>query len=161
MKQQKKEKSDNLRNLKEMAQLYHTMVIGVDIVQCAYCGAPAEDREHVVPYSWMFSGARKSNKVRQSCIVMACKECNSLAGGTVFATFGEKKAYIAGCVEHRYRKVLKSPEWTDDELEELTGRLQREVFAYTQVKKFVKLRLERLLNGEIPKEVIRWNEKHG
>lgn len=76
---------------------------------CAYCGAPGSDREHVVP---------KSSE-NPTYLVWACRECNPLASNDMWPTFGEKAAEIGRRLRRRHAKLLRMPDWSKSELEEL------------------------------------------
>jgi hypothetical protein len=94
---------------------------------CCYCGDPAEVEEHVFPIS-----AFKKLLAVGSCqishdllrLVPACHECNSLLSDKVFKTFEEKRLYAKSALAKRFYEVLDCPQWTPEELESLTGRMQ-------------------------------------
>lgn len=60
--------------------------------RCAYCGQRAEHLDHVKPYWWLEKNGRELHTVGN--LRPACAECNLLAGGRVFDSFEEKKAWI-------------------------------------------------------------------
>lgn len=136
-----------------MAQDMSILMKDLDVKKCAYCGAPASDREHMVPYSFLFPGKRRNSKKilgMEWNIVWACRECNIIAGKKVFGTFEEKREYICEQVERRYKKILNLPAWDEDELRDLTGKLNVMVFMSLKAQELIKLRLDNLRYGEIP-----------
>ena len=117
--------------------------------KCAYCGVFADTVDHVIPVSFLYSTERKNNlphHKRIGNIVIACNECNILASNKVFPTFEAKKFYILGKVEERYKHLIKSPDWSDKEIEELTGELKKTIKNNILAKDFIKMRVENLKN---------------
>ena len=74
---------------------------------CVYCGDPATDVEHVVPRA---SGL-------PTWTVPACGDCNSRAGDFVFPTFAAKQEWIRERIRRDYRAVLRTPAWTQAEID--------------------------------------------
>lgn len=58
-----------------------------DLYICAYCLGDATEVEHVVPWSWTHNDDEDN-------LVASCRDCNSIAGGRIFGSFDEKRAYI-------------------------------------------------------------------
>ena len=63
---------------------------------CQYCGAPANEVDHIVPKSNLGSNKEEN-------LVACCKDCNVLAGARVFSTFSEKQDYILAKKKQRAR----------------------------------------------------------
>lgn len=99
---------------------------------CAYCGEAATDVEHVVP---------RSSKL-PTYTVPACKECNGIAGAIVFPSFLAKLNFIQKRIRVRYAKVLKVPEWTDDEIEEMGYAMQQQIIGFQRVRNWVLRRID-------------------
>ena len=104
------------------------------LTECAYCGSPATDREHVVPKSF-----RGNNDT-----VPSCRECNLLAGDNVFDSFGEKRDFIRQKVEYRYRELISAPVWTQGEIDELAGNLHAAMSVLEKARYITKARIRRL-----------------
>lgn len=68
---------------------------------------------------------------------MACRECNGMAGGEVFGGITEKLLAIREKRRKRYSKLIKSPSWTNDELEEIGYKLRRKIEAWQLAKECV------------------------
>lgn len=137
--------------LKELKTLYNSLTTGSETaVKCAYCGARATDREHVVPRSF-FGDHRKNIRLygKLGNIVMSCRECNLMAGAIAFRNFYEKKEYILGRLEKRYRKIIKSEDWELEEIDALQGRVKEYVYFCEMFKKQLSARLENLRTPEI------------
>jgi hypothetical protein len=99
---------------------------------CAYCGELAEEVEHVQP---------RRNRL-ETWTVPACKECNRLAGGRVFPGFYEKREYIRLAIRKKYSKELSMPEWDQEELGTVKGRLREKIEASLAAREVTKQRLD-------------------
>lgn len=112
---------------------------------CAYCGTLASDNEHIVPYSYLSAtiGKKRIKPIRKysKYIVRACRSCNLTASSKIFSNFWEKKQYIASQLEKTNKKLLKTQDWTDQELNELKGRLQMHVYQAEFNKKLLRFRI--------------------
>lgn len=98
---------------------------------CVYCGEPSEHVEHVVP----------RHTGLPTFTVRSCKECNLMASGTLFSGILDKQEYIHGQIRRKYAKVLRTPEWTHDELATVKGRLRQSIEAFVEAGKWVRRRL--------------------
>lgn len=99
---------------------------------CFYCGDPAAEREHVYPKSVFGERGYK---------VWSCRECNLLAGAKIFETIEDKAYYIQGKLQYKYRKLYDYPDWDEDELMELKGRLRQMVRNAMERKSWIRKRL--------------------
>lgn len=97
---------------------------------CAYCGESATDREHVLP---KVAGG--------DFTVPSCRECNILAGSKIHLSFEERRAYIRARIEKRYRRLLRQPEWSRDEVSELGRALSDVVVASEAARRIIVDRL--------------------
>lgn len=101
---------------------------------CIYCGCKAEQLDHVLPVSFAaqlnLSDARVIKEVfRGLYLVPCCGECNRIASSKPFFSILEKRKYIQAKLRNKYSKLLHSPDWDVDEIEELEGTLRRTVIA--------------------------------
>lgn len=135
-------------NLDDLKKLMHTLNPKKGI-PCVYCGALAQDKEHVIPLSWIeylremqFLGFNV--KVPKEILVASCHECNCIAGDIIFKTFSEKRNYIKEHLYKKYKKFLTYPEWNDGEIMELDGNLRKQVFVTNEIVKSIRRRLENL-----------------
>ena len=99
---------------------------------CAYCGDIATDTEHVVP--------RRAGLPTYT--VPSCRECNLFAGGNLFQSFREKAEHIRNRRSRKYYKLLRIPEWTDDELHDLKGNTRRRVVSLNEARELIQDQLE-------------------
>jgi len=110
---------------------------------CIYCGGEGElCKEHVIPVA--FLGYRSSDSDKQ-WIVTACRTCNTLAGSKVFFSIPEKAKYILEQYQRKYKKILNTPFWSDDELKKLDYILRKSVQAGVEMKAILNVRLKHLL----------------
>lgn len=94
---------------------------------CTYCGVShADTLDHVIPRS---VGGKLNEGFKKTNTVPACRECNLLLSNRLFLTVGSRAAFLAGAIEGRYRKVLRLPKWSEDELEDLSGPMRRTIKA--------------------------------
>lgn len=104
---------------------------------CYYCGMPAGDIEHAVPRASLpdlqVLGI-STDEGSRTWTVASCRECNVLAGATLFPTLAQRKAYIKSRIRKRYRKIINCPRWTDSELAQLGYSLRTAVLE-TQAKR--------------------------
>jgi NMD protein affecting ribosome stability and mRNA decay len=113
-------------------------------MDCHYCGAPASTKDHIVPISYNYTQRPKSHRSKGGVTVDCCRECNSLLGAKALFSIEERAHEIAECLERRYKKELKAPVWTDEDLAELGPSLQKQVKAKQILRMEI---LERIRNA--------------
>jgi hypothetical protein len=99
---------------------------------CYYCGSIAGDIDHVVPKIVLkMLSDLGDEEVRRRLInpnriltVAACHECNVLLGASYFDTLAERKNHLKQKLKKRYARLLSMPEWTEDEIKQLRGRMR-------------------------------------
>uniref|UniRef100_A0A6H1ZLB3 Uncharacterized protein n=1 Tax=viral metagenome TaxID=1070528 RepID=A0A6H1ZLB3_9ZZZZ len=116
---------------------------------CIYCGLIATDKEHLIPRSWIEETKRLKAlgfnvEIPKEVIVPACRECNMIATGNFFKGFKEKKEFIQEKIIKRYKRFAKISFWTEEEINELEGRLREEVFYFNEIAKIIQKRLKKL-----------------
>lgn len=99
---------------------------------CAYCGEYGSEAEHVVP---------KSSRL-PTYTLLACGECNRIAGGLVFRSFVDKRGHIHRELRRKYRRVLRMPEWPEEEMGELGYVLRAQIEVWERARQSVRRRLE-------------------
>ena len=89
--------------------------------ECYYCGAPADSIDHVTPQTIKtMCGFEFENPVTaRTETVKACRECNSSLGGRFFETLADRKVAAKDHIRRKYKKYLRIPQWTPEELAEL------------------------------------------
>ena len=89
--------------------------------ECTYCGQQGGCLDHVIPMSNTQSGKRRNVNYNKQKTVPACAECNSLLSNLDLNTISDRARFLAERLAIRYRKELDSPNWSEEELEELEG----------------------------------------
>jgi len=96
--------------------------------KCSYCGQDSDCRDHVIPLVY-FGGIRsRSFNSTRYWLTPACWVCNTLAGSAVFFTIPDKAKYIKQRFLIKYRKILRTPEWTEQELKQVSYKLRVQIF---------------------------------
>jgi len=109
---------------------------------CIYCGDVATTRDHFIPWTYNHVGKRKETvgtgkKIDGKNIVPACLECNSMAGNKVFETIEKKREYIQERIEIKYKKIIRIPDWSENELKELGRKLMKDTRLKMLAKQWV------------------------
>jgi hypothetical protein len=113
---------------------------------CVYCGVIADTVDHVVP-KWLLNRAEGMNLDLSKLFrlkrweVPACRECNSSLGNRIFPTLAERRKAVKQGIRRRYRKILRVPNWTEEELAEMGPNAQREIRRAIAQRDWVRERL--------------------
>lgn len=113
---------------------------------CVYCGVLADSEDHVVPRHLLSRagelGLDLSRVMRmRTWTHPACRECNSMLSGRLFATIAERRRAAHAGIRRKYASYLRVPDWTDDELDEMGPKAQREIVAAMAIRDWVRQRL--------------------
>lgn len=113
---------------------------------CTYCGAwDGNNRDHVVPVAYNRNVNRRvANKVSYRNTVPCCEECNVLLSSRLYFSIPSRATYLLGTYERRYKKLLKQPDWTADELDELGPSIRTAIEQSMKDKTEVRRQLEHL-----------------
>ena len=115
--------------------------------RCYYCGDVATVTEHVIPRSILRQYAHLSlDELRQvtvgrKLVVPACKECNYLLGDSMQETINERKNLVKKKLAKRYKKLLRMPNWTREELEEMGPGLAKYIQHCVEEKRWIRARI--------------------
>lgn len=104
---------------------------------CVYCGDPATCLDHFVPISKVYH----ENSDYGLFLLPACTECNCMASAGLFETVADKQRDIKGKIKHQYRRLLKMPNWTEQEIGEMGCVMQLKIRADLTKKEWIKSRL--------------------
>lgn len=108
---------------------------------CSYCGSIYEiQRDHVIPNSFL----RERRKFRGDWIIPACGECNNTLGDELIFNVPDRASYLLARYEKKYKKVINFPEWSDEELEDISNRMKLSILASLEYKAEIRTRLEHL-----------------
>lgn len=116
---------------------------------CHYCGDWYQCRDHVIPVSYTHP-----RRVFKGCkTVPACLLCNSLLSNFIFSSMEERSAYLFDKYHSRYRRLLKLPVWSEDEINELEAGMRSVVEGQQHAKRLIMAKLSNLAltsEGEAP-----------
>lgn len=118
---------------------FYSFVKNNDI--CIYCGLVADTGDHFVPLFIIHIIAANIEKIKGRILIPACRECNSTAGAKAFSSIGAKRRYISERYKKKYLKLLNSPDWNEQELNELGYVLQTKIRGQMALKTVMKERL--------------------
>ena len=99
---------------------------------CTYCGREGDEDEHVIPLSYL--GERRLSKENGQWVVQSCRTCNQLGCDSIFFTIPDKAQFILSEYQRKYRKVLGTPNWSDDELADLSYELRTMIEGHITAK---------------------------
>ncbi len=117
--------------------------ITFDIITCIYCGEPGRDRHH---YKESVANSGQKRSYRKGETLPACRECNLLIG-SLTPTYTETCYLLYDKVSNRHKNVLSIPNWEQEDLKELEGRLRRTTVSKIRKKKLIMERLDFLLRN--------------
>ncbi len=112
-------------------------------VLCVYCGWDADSVDHILPRTWTGDAARPFIPT-----VPACRDCNARINDAFAPTLGERRRIAYESLERKYRKLLRNPSWSDDEMAELGPRLRHELECREALRRMVKYRLDNLARDD-------------
>jgi len=94
---------------------------------CIYCGSPADTVDHVPPVSRISDCDSIYSDDYKFCTVKSCLECNKLAGDRLDIDLIDRIDFVKDRLKSKYRRALRIPDWTLDELDDLGDSLRAEV----------------------------------
>lgn len=124
LRRQESQGSD-MRNRKLLVQRLHATYQRNESLKewiCFYCGSPADTEDHCPPLS-----LAESFPGEDRVLLRCCRLCNSLLGARFLLTPYARAEYLIKKYAKRWHKDLDMPNWSDEEIEELTGQLKREI----------------------------------
>lgn len=114
---------------------------------CRYCGMPAETTDHCppIPAAYAVGADVMIERGYPLLKVRACSECNTALSDRPLYSIAERVQYLIEVYAKRYKKLIRSPKWTVDELNELgDGYLGSYVIAHENAAAIACRRLEHL-----------------
>lgn len=109
---------------------------------CSYCGEYAETYDHVISVS--YKHVSRKLEVGNKEAIPCCSECNTTLGNVFLHTVSSKASYLIKKYKRRYSKVLKTPNWGDDELEDMGDSLRNSIIARLDMRSILIERLAHL-----------------
>lgn len=106
---------------------------------CTYCGSPSDSLDHVVPQSYT-----NSTSFSKDLVVPCCRECNTLLSNTFNHTISDRCYFLIPKYQKRYKRELNMPDWTEQELNEVSEDMANFVSSSLSFRDETKLRVENL-----------------
>ena len=112
--------------------------------KCMYCGVPSECIDHVPPISWVNSLGTHYFREKNIHLyfIYACLECNSKLHDKSLFTIVDRKVYLVDAYNKKYKKLLKLPSWSNEDIKELSPNLQRGLKQKMRKKRFIEEKLK-------------------
>ena len=102
--------------------------VNINSKYCYACGVDADDVDE-------FPKAGNSG-----LYIPCCVDCRKLAGNKCGDDLLERAKYIQERIRKKYEKYLRSPEWSDGELEEMSDKFAREFKGFSRLSRQVRIR---------------------
>lgn len=108
---------------------------------CTYCGDYYElTKDHVIPVSY----THNKRQIRGTYCVTACMECNCTLGDKMLINVHTRADFLIAAYKHKYKRLLKQPYWTEDELSEMSPDFQRYIRAKQRDRHTLQKRMDHL-----------------
>lgn len=121
--------------------------------RCAYCGAPAESIDHTIPQSFSQSNW-KAGIYFEMIAVSSCLDCNGRASDKLDATFRERQKRIMDSLRRDAGRLLASPEWEEDEINNLGPGLRAQIRLIDKKAREVRKRIANMMNPAWPEPAV-------
>lgn len=110
---------------------------------CTYCGMPADDMEHTIPYSWFRDSKIGSRRQKESIgyLTPSCKECNNIAGNKIFDTFQKRLLYVNTRLRQIHKKDM-GVIWDEEDLSQVEGNLKKYIIAKNKLNLNLRQRID-------------------
>ena len=94
---------------------------------CCYCGNMASTKDHIPPVVWLEALGPSYFDSRGLLVVWvpSCRECNVALGSNKLFSIRERTGYLIDYYIKKYGKLATVAKWTQEELDELRGRLKQ------------------------------------
>lgn len=96
---------------------------------CYACGTDTEDTEDFPRYGTI------------GCALTCCRECQKLGGNKFEDSILDRARFIQGRLRTKYKSHLNSPDWSEEEIGELSGNLPGEIRRFGAVSARARQRL--------------------
>lgn len=85
--------------------------MGASISPCYYCGEAATTVDHFIPQTV----ASRLTLGGLQMLIPACRECNSILGPRYYRTLRLRREAAKEGIRRKYRRILRLPDWQEDE----------------------------------------------
>jgi hypothetical protein len=122
--------------LKMYSSRYAKHVWAFNQERCIYCGDIPTTIDHVPALVWMYCLGSERFKSQPVVTVPACARCNAWLGAKAYHTIRQRKGYIATRLREVFDRVMASPKWEDEEIEEMGFCLQTGIRTREAIREF-------------------------
>lgn len=116
-------------------------------MNCAYCGVPAGTVDHLRSSDVSLTHRNRADKnsgVARPGTVFACNECNATLGHCDSEELSKRATYLEARYTSKYATLLKAPDWSEDQLDDLGSDLRSSVIEGLARRDIVRHRLAQL-----------------
>ena len=110
----------------------------VDFTYCVYCNDHASTVDHVPAIS------RSRTHEGPLYRYPSCSLCNSLLSNLPHDTIHQRASYLLSVYKKRYKNLLNTPKWEEEELNEMGPIMRKEIETSLEEKEQVKLMLTQI-----------------
>lgn len=109
---------------------------------CVYCGDIASTVDHVPPTTIRERMSATDREDFEFVVVPACRECNcAILSGKPLYTVEDRTAFVKEALQRRHKRLLAMPDWSDDDLSEMSGSFASGLAGYQSYRDSVKARI--------------------
>jgi len=113
-----------------------------EVIVCFYCGEPAPTIDHTYPVSALQGLLGSGLELpAERYLVPACSDCNSVLSSKVFPSLVARRQFVKRRIRERFKHLLESEPWSDEDLEELGPGLALHIRAAESERRRVQHRL--------------------
>lgn len=130
--------------LKRLGPRYAKHVWAFQQEKCIYCGEAPGEIDHVPAISWLYAlgSAYFEERGYPIITVPACRRCNGWLSDQPYHTIRQRKGYVASRMRQIFDKIMASPKWTDEEIEEMGKSFQVPLRERENIRQYGLRRLE-------------------
>ena len=129
------------RKLAKSKYSHKYKLINSDSSRCYYCGGPSECKDHFPALLNLLKYTSDAYDDIGYHKIPSCAECNCLLRDHDSASIFHRRIELKTRLHKKYRKILKSAEWSADEIKELDGQLREYVENLFLLKDWIERRL--------------------
>ena len=103
-------------------------------MSCTYCRRTLDiQRHHVIPCSYL--GYRSYDNLAN--LIPVCGECNNFISDLIFKSDDDLRFHLIKKYKHKYKKALNLPNWSHEELNELSQTFQESIKSLEALKQAI------------------------
>jgi hypothetical protein len=109
---------------------------------CVYYGLPSDALDHVPPMAYVHS-LSDLDEIHGVHLKKhpSCNECNSILRDLLLTTLKDRRKFVKSKLRQRYKKYLNMPDWSPEELAELSESMQVYIRQSQKVTAMIRARL--------------------